>query len=199
MDLSYFIVSIINFIKNEYYCIKEYNSLWKKTQKRFIEEEEFFKKLQFQHHRSTELKETSFILKLINLFEDFLSHLTTAKHKTKNKLQEVFRGYSDADIWNLDLAFLYWIHPKLKKLKEIKHGVPGTITPKHTDFLKEKDENDKEETQEILNLLEGDRKYDEILDEMIDCFNPKDYDCYETEKVKRGLYLFTKYFDSLWD
>lgn len=45
----------------------------------------------------------------------------------KWKLQHLFRGWSDKEIWNLDNTISEWIIPRLKEFKKITQGYPGDL------------------------------------------------------------------------
>ena len=99
----------------------------------------------------------------------------------KMKYQKLIRGYSDIEIWNLDITTAEWIIPRLKYLKEHTCGYPPD--------------------------LETFEEWQEILQKMIDAFEL--YACEsetideaqlktENEIIEEGIQLFGKYFRALW-
>lgn len=48
----------------------------------------------------------------------------------KNKYQKLTRGYSDEELWNLDVTIAEWIVPRLKTFKEKKCGYPIGVSSK---------------------------------------------------------------------
>ena len=101
------------------------------------------------------------------------------KRSIKLFWQRLTRGWSDSDLWSLDITIAEFVLPRLKRLKEIQCGYPSNLTEK---------------------------KWDTILDHMIYSMESviNQFDDFEfneeTEKrIKKGLYYFGKYFRSLWD
>ena len=100
-------------------------------------------------------------------------------------LQTIFKGYNDFDLWNLSYHLAEIILKRLEEFKKMKRvGFPCKIS---------------------------EEKWEEILDEMIEGFRcqvvERDGDLCSTleeqvqlqKKVDRGLKLFSKYFQDLWD
>lgn len=109
-------------------------------------------------------------------------------------VQRRTRGWDDRDIWSLDYTFAKWVVPRLKRLKDEKHGVPCYFFPKSKDVWDDPD-NKRFEAARI--------RYNKMLDEMIEGFelmaNDADIDEPEVaEKVQRSLLLFKKHFHTLW-
>jgi len=114
--------------------------------------------------------------------------------------------WSDRDIWSLDDTTARFLLPRLKRLKEVMHGVPVAFFPEG------KWEYTEEET------AEAERKWNEVLDKIIWSMdyisNDREYDYHpdpvdenrdysrlkEAEaKCQEGLDLMAKYFRNLWD
>lgn len=99
------------------------------------------------------------------------------KRKLRFLWQKLDRGWSDDEIWNLDISLAKLILPRLKRFKEIKGGYPGGMT------------------------LD---KWEEILNQMIYAFeksaNRFEWDCDPeiTKEVQKGLSLFAQYYGHLW-
>lgn len=90
--------------------------------------------------------------------------------------QWIRNGFPDSQVWNLDHSIAKYTLPRLKRLKEIQHGMPGDLSMK---------------------------EWNSIIDKMITAFDKivKGYAYrYEDDKeVTEGLDLFRKYYFYLWD
>lgn len=96
----------------------------------------------------------------------------------KNKLQKLFRGYSDSDCWNLPQATARFILPRIKHLRKNFHSlsnrhhliVNGKVIPYKPD---EKDLEFDKEKQEFVDKANGmlialsKEEYENVLDEII--------------------------------
>lgn len=96
----------------------------------------------------------------------------------KNKLQKLFRGYSDSDCWNLPQATARFILPRIKHLRKNFHSlsnrhhliVDGKVIPYKPD---EKDLEFNKEKQEFVDKANGmlialsKEEYENVLDEII--------------------------------
>ena len=92
--------------------------------------------------------------------------------------QRVFRGFSDEETWSLDLTIARFALPRLKRFKEVNNCYPGHMS---------------------------ENRWDKALDKMIFAMQKTIDDCpvemsdEETRrKVREGLRLFGKHFNSLW-
>lgn len=79
-------------------------------------------------------------------------------------------------VWNFDISLSEWILPRLKYFKKVNIGYPEEL---------------------------GFEKFNEILDKMILSFEliqSKDLylDAEKEKQIEEGLFLFAKYFRSLW-
>jgi hypothetical protein len=96
----------------------------------------------------------------------------------KNKLQKLFRGYSDSDCWNLPQAIARFVLPRIKHLRKNfksfanRHHlvVDGKIIPyvydeKNLEFSKENNEFVDKSNGLLIHLSEA--EYENILDEII--------------------------------
>lgn len=55
------------------------------------------------------------------------------------KKQRIERGYDDTEVWNLDSTIIQFALPRIKTLKEIKHGWPGALSsPEEWDKILDK-------------------------------------------------------------
>jgi len=99
-------------------------------------------------------------------------------------------GFCDREIWNLDYTIAKFIYPRLKRFIKMKSFTyPSRITG-------ESEEEKIKKWNEILNQIL--KSFHIILYE--DKFNLSSFE-YEKqkEKINKGLYLFSKYFQDLWD
>jgi len=96
----------------------------------------------------------------------------------KNRLQKLFRGYSDSDCWNLPQATARFILPRLKHLRKNFHSlsnrhhlvVDGKIVPyiydeKDLEFSKEHNEFIDKSNGLLIHLSK--KEYENVLDEII--------------------------------
>lgn len=103
-------------------------------------------------------------------------------------------GFDPKELWSLDHTMAKWVIPRLKRLKETKHGVP------HIEgFPVEHDEE---------SFDEQCRVWYSYLDKMIEAFTLilKEFDDVSVEemkdndkKIEEGLFLFAKYYRHLND
>lgn len=96
----------------------------------------------------------------------------------KNKLQKLFRGYSDSDCWNLPQAIAKFILPRIKHLRKNFNSlsnrhhlvVDGKIIPyiydeKNLEFSKENNEFIDKSNGLLIHLSKA--EYENVLDEII--------------------------------
>lgn len=96
----------------------------------------------------------------------------------KNKLQKLFRGYSDSDCWNLPQATAKFILPRIKHLRKNFNSlsnrhhlvVDGKIIPyvydeKNLEFSKENNEFIDKSNGLVIHLSK--EEYENVLDEII--------------------------------
>lgn len=101
--------------------------------------------------------------------------------KIKFAYQRLTRGFDDSELWNLDHTISRFVLPRLKEFKR-KYSVRGTPSQ-----------------------IETNEEWQAILDDMIKAFEIMsqsefpDYDKNKIEQVEKGLQLFVKHFNSLWD
>jgi len=106
------------------------------------------------------------------------------RYKIKWFLQKLFRGYSDPEAWDFQWYAAQYALPRLRKLKEIRHGFPAMLC-------------EEGKTEE-----ESDREWGNILGKMIRAFElilAYDFDCVNNPEIDEGTALFGKYFTALWD
>ena len=114
--------------------------------------------------------------------EDKLDDLKTFYKRTRGKIirfnQRRKNGWDDSEVWSLDFTFCEWALPRVKRLKEIKHGLPWCEDAK------------RHYTEE---------EWAHVMDEMI-----AELQAYIDEDVAGDLahrkpFLFFKHLPSLWD
>ena len=107
-------------------------------------------------------------------------------NKVKWKLQRVFRGYSDCDLWNLDIFLAEQILTPLKAWRKLPlHGYDSSCKSRE-DWMNHIDKM-------ILSF--------ELVSTDLDVsheFTTEDYKIRQ-RKIEEGLKLFAKHFQSLWD
>lgn len=101
------------------------------------------------------------------------------KRTVKHCYQKLTRGFSDRDLWNADVHFAKLIAPRLKEFKKKSLNHPSALS---------------------------NSAWYAILDDMIFAFELKVKEGVCTHRAKvddirylRGLHLFAKYFDYLWN
>lgn len=130
------------------------------------------------------------------------------KSKFKRKIKIKIDDY---DVWNMDHTLALIILPMLKKLKGTKHGAPLVDNEDVSENL----HRDQNLLPEQIDDFHFDR-WNYVMDEMIFSFehivddswedeffqgNKFNKDEYEqiSKRIQRGLILFGKYYQSLWD
>ena len=97
--------------------------------------------------------------------------------------QRGLRGWSDYDVWDLDSYLNDWVPKAVKHLKSISHSHPVNLTPEEWDKI----------LMKIAEGFEANQKWKELDFKNIT----------EAKKLeatfKRGMKLFTKYYNDLWD
>lgn len=101
-------------------------------------------------------------------------------------------GFSNVELWNLDITIALFVYPRLVKFREDAHTFPGNMTFK--------------EWQEILDkmilafrrIIEDDCGYDLKTGGEYLGYDNNEYQKIQ-EEIKEGLELFGKYLRSLWN
>lgn len=126
-------------------------------------------------------------------------------------LQRGFRGYSDRDVWAMDIWFENTIIPMLEQLQKTKHGYPMDMTEQQwnitldnmINYFKESTEkycSEKNEyEEEYLNSMYEDNQEDfkKLRDKWLD--REEKIADYKTHMKDKAFKLFSKYFYNLWD
>lgn len=124
--------------------------------------------------------------------------------------QRGMRGYSDEDVWSIDIWFKSIIIPMLEQLKETKQGYPIDMTEEEwnltlnnminyfkecTDFYcSEKNEYEDEYMSRIMSTNEYDKS---LTNKWLK--REEEIDKYKNEMKDKAFELFSKHFYSLWD
>lgn len=97
-------------------------------------------------------------------------------------------GFDNRELWSLDMTIAEFALPRLKRFKEINHGVPGCFCSEEGDKAWE----------------DGNKKWNKILDDMIYAMEITSDDekwndgGVDHKRVRRGCKLFGEYFLCLW-
>jgi hypothetical protein len=106
--------------------------------------------------------------------------------RIKYTLQFFKRGFSDRQLWSLDVTIAEFALPRLQRFKEINSGLP---------FYKAENRHyTEEEWCEILNKMIFAMEYIKNLDQ-INTTNTGD----EYARYQEGITLFATHFIDLWD
>ncbi len=161
-------------------------------------------------------KETTFENHCLNVYYwfkrnfDFLWDKHVFEGYVKRAWQICWRGWSDRDIWSLDYTIAKFALPRLIRLKEVKHGVPGsmfedfngTYTDKQVETAKKKWDEILDEMIFAMDYIANDREWQYYPDKKWPEKTTKD-DYIELraveERVQKGLVLLGTYFRNLWD
>ena len=105
--------------------------------------------------------------------------------KIKYLYQRLTRGFSDEEVWEVDVTFANWIVPILKEFRKVMHGVPNGLT-----------ENS---WRNIINKMIIGFEIMSLKDEgiLLKFTNPN-LEKENQEKMDEALCLFKIYCQSLW-
>lgn len=133
----------------------------------------------------------------------------------KYAIQRITRGYSDRDIWNIDLWFEKTVIPMLKQLRKTKHGYPicfeeveewNNVMDTMIHYFQEMNPDTcslKNEYEEAMyNLFEANYTESESIRKAITdkyTARQKEIDEYCEKNKNKAFNLFSKWFRSLWD
>ena len=97
--------------------------------------------------------------------------------KSRKRLQRQLakHGVDESEVWNLDITIAKFILPRIKLLRKTTHGYPSTLTPE---------------------------KWDKVLKQMQTSFKLTATDSVNASTLKkhqRGLKLFAKHYNQLWN
>ena len=119
-------------------------------------------------------------------------------------------GWSERDCWGVDSHLSEIIPEMLRWLKVTKHGVPNEFV----EMARKTREKSGIQVIDETDVDQGEKLFDAMLDEIIEGFeahqnidNHRDYNREEHQanekiwraKFLRGMELFIKYYDTLWD
>jgi len=119
-------------------------------------------------------------------------------------------GFNPKDLWSLDYTISKWIVPRLKILKEVKHGVPSMIygdVEILAEYEKEYGKLKLDTTEEDVKFKFNDILWSYAIEKMIrafeltieDEFSSTDEYITQQEEIQQGMKYFGKYFNCLWD
>lgn len=126
-------------------------------------------------------------VKILWPFKFWWERVTDIPNKIKYFFQRGIRGYADEDTWSIDWYISSWLPQAIKELRDRKIGYPGIkgMTSKKWSTI----------LTEIADGFEADRKYNNLE---FDFMNKKQ--CEKLiQKKDRGMKLFVKWYNSLWD
>lgn len=160
----------------------------KKKEENFITSKEFMKKLN----------------EPIPWYEEIYYKIYRSFHKIKEIPREIKwfiqrgrRGYADCDVWNLSSYLEGWLPQALRHLKINNIGCPFNL------YDKKNKDNECHKWNDILEeMAQGFEARTSLSNlEFMDDKNVihEDQQKKLEEKAKRGMELFVKYFDNLWD
>lgn len=107
----------------------------------------------------------------------------------KHCWQYLTRGFSDRQLWSLDVTIASYVLPRLKRYKEINNGYPLRA------------EKDRSYTEEEWNTVLDDMIYamQYVVDGKIYIpSNVKEFDAEGFDRHQHGIELFAKHFHNLW-
>jgi hypothetical protein len=127
--------------------------------------------------------------KLKDLLDDISDKINYVIRKTIFFLQRVFRGWSEDEMWNLDVTLARYIYPKLEYFKGCHGSHPADVTW--------------EEWLKILDKMIRAFRY--VADEEEFKIEDPDIEVYRQklkaaeDDCREGLELFARYYRNLWD
>jgi len=104
------------------------------------------------------------------------------KHLNQLKKQ----GFSDTELWSLDVCISKFILPRLKRFKTISGGYPANLSEKKWQKILDK----------IIFSFEWNIEENEMSEEYMKLSEKKLKRCWE--KYNEGIKLFAEYFNALW-
>jgi hypothetical protein len=147
---------------------------------------------------------------LLRLAHRLFPGFTQWIYETIYFLQRGLYGWSERDCWAVDTHLSAIIPEMLSHLKATKHGVPQ----KFVNLACLERGIDRQFMDYKIDVDRGDVLYEGVLDEIIDGFRAhenlsytREHRCPEYQldddllrrKFNRGMELFVKYYDDLWD
>ena len=133
---------------------------------------------------------------LYRFYDDYIS-LTTWYYRLKRFMVFLTKGFDPKDTWSLDYSIAKYTIPRLKYLKEHKHGCP--FVDGYEELFMSNDA-----TEEEMKPMYD--EWERIMNKMILALEliKKDGDgeCLteeENEQITEGLKLLARYFRNLWD
>jgi hypothetical protein len=119
------------------------------------------------------------------------------KRQIKYAWQRVFRGWDDRVAWDIGYYISKMLPLWLEQLRNNKHGIPMEMF----DGLPYEDEINYTHSEESWKIAT--ERWNGVLDEIISGFNAYKnnniLEGEEREKFNKGMALFVKHFENLWD
>lgn len=132
------------------------------------------------------------------LYFTLRDYVKSFKSELKYGFQQLVRGYSDPEWWNLNSSICEYIVPRIHHLREHHHGYPATL-------------ESEEQWVNILSDIEfwaahysdDGIMFTDDYDNYVQFCNKYHHDVEYTkddfEQFKRGNKYFFEYFEDLWD
>jgi hypothetical protein len=117
----------------------------------------------------------------------------------KERWQRLTRGFSGSEWWEFHSSASKWMLPRLKYLREHKHGYPCTMFPDDVEL-------DSDTSQEVCEAAA--KKWDDIMGEMIWALEfyaeEPEWTTHEDymvlyNRANAGMVLLATYWGALWD
>lgn len=129
-----------------------------------------------------------------------------AKDRVKWRLQRVFRGYADIDVWDFDHRLMELVARHVKVLRKTCHGYPSTVKEQEWDqilddivFAAEMYTSDVGDVC-IIETEEDYERCREIHEKVYTGENdPKWPSREDWQRARRGIELFKQHMFNLWD
>ena len=146
----------------------------------------------------------------VRFFDNWINPSTWAYRIHRWYLWLFIWGFNPKDIWSLDYTMSKWIVPRLKRLKEVKHGVPTMLYGDEellASYEKEHGKLELDKSEEEAELIFNEKLWKFAMDKMIKAFEltiedvsgiSDDYKRNQ-KQMAEGLEYFVKYFNCLWD
>jgi hypothetical protein len=127
------------------------------------------------------------------------------KKRIKDTWHIAIRGWTDDEVWSLDLTIAENVLPRLKRLKTLKDSIPAPLYNTNTLYIDNIIDQEEREQEKELVAKETWDEWNTILDKMIYSFNyvidnyaVYDLESEEHKKYQEGMDLFVQYFLYLW-
>ena len=150
------------------------------------------------------------MVKLLEKIDSFCYSVGNWLDDLRWRIQRIFRGYADIDIWNFDYRLFTLIKRHVEVLRKISHGYPASVGSMERwneildDIIFASDMYTSENGGDLYDIdEEGYKKYRSIMyeaykkDNDLDNFKYPSWD--DVQRMQRGIGYFKEYMFSLWD